>query len=934
MRSIAMLVLMCLLVAGKVFAFHPMSVDWAVPSDNWHTLETPYFLVHYRQSHAQIAKRVASLAEIAHVRLSATYNWVPLEKTDVVIADNYDLANGWATVWPSNQIRLYLSAPDDLNTLENYDDWLELLITHEYTHIIHLDKASAAPRFLRRIFGRNFWLFPNSYQPLFMIEGLAIHEESDAEHHHGRSFSSLYSGMMQAQVDAGVRSIAEVSVASRRWPSGDGYLYGAFFYQFLAEIYGPRAAAGFIELYSRNIIPFSMNRTASRYFGKDFHLLWDEYQQWLEQQFPTSNAPAPGEALFVHGQNSIAPVAAAEGAYYSWQDGHGIPQLMQYGSDGQAQAITELKYPGIFDLKDNGEVLLASVRSRQENRLWSDLYHYNGKNWRRLTHDGRYREARWLGDHILARRMQDGIAGLDLLDTQGVLIRTLWQGRDGEVLGRIAISPDHEQMVAAYKPIRRSWQLARIDIQDGQLTLLSDNRWHQAQPSYAKDGSLLYSADYNGRFNLYRMDMASGRLSQLTDVATAALNPVQDGQGKIYFEYLSAEGYRLHRLQIDERSSLSASDVVLNGNMTVSAESPQSSGDGDAGHWATYPYTPWHSLRPRWWLPMLAATEESTLFGVMTGGSDSLKQHRYELALGYESKTGEPAGSLLYQFSNRYQLYAQRSLSYYLDEEDALQAIRASDTFSVTRINLLNTWDNQLTFQFGMFMEEEHDRYLRNDVASRPSQERGLIGAALVFDTSQAFRHSISPAYGRRISIIAESNQLLDKNYDGHLYSAAIQQYLHLGQSHVLALGLAGSYGDDNTKAFRLHDGSGGYRPSFLGRDHYRLRGYADNRIVAQDAALASVEWRFPLARIQRNWHTYPIGLRDLHGALFADTAAVWRPRGIAREGKFYTGIGAELTTELMLAYQLPLPITLGVAKGLDEELGEVRGYLRMGLSF
>jgi hypothetical protein len=45
--------------------------------------------------------------------------------------------------------------------LVNYDDWLRLVITHEYAHILHLDTAAGLNLALRRVFGRvPFVVFP------------------------------------------------------------------------------------------------------------------------------------------------------------------------------------------------------------------------------------------------------------------------------------------------------------------------------------------------------------------------------------------------------------------------------------------------------------------------------------------------------------------------------------------------------------------------------------------------------------------------------------------------------------------------------------------------------------------------------------------------------------------------------------------------------
>ena len=203
----------------------------------------------------------------------------------------------------------------------------------------------------------------------------------------------------------------------------------------------------------------------------------------------------------------------------------------------------------------------------------------------------------------------------------------------------------------------------------------------------------------------------------------------------------------------------------------------------------------------------------------------------------------------------------------------------------------------------------------------------------MVYDNTQRFRYSISPAAGRQIALIAETSEAIDSDYSGEVYTFDWREYLHLGASHVLALRAAGAWGNKRPKPIVLSDQP--VNPdAWFGRDRYLLRGYPDNEISGRRIAVGSAEWRFPLARIQRNWHTYPLGLRDLHGALFADTGAAWNEVDDGLNDKQFTGVGAELTTELVLGYQLVLPVRVGVARGLDDELGETRVYVSIGGSF
>src|SRR4029079_6851786 len=124
-----------------------------------------------------IAERVARLAESVDARLTGPLGHSSSGITEIVLTDDTDFANGSATGLPYNTIRLYVTAPDDMSPLNDYDDWYLELVTHEYTHILHIDNLSAFPAFLNAIIGKTF--APNQVQPRWIIEGLAVVEETE-----------------------------------------------------------------------------------------------------------------------------------------------------------------------------------------------------------------------------------------------------------------------------------------------------------------------------------------------------------------------------------------------------------------------------------------------------------------------------------------------------------------------------------------------------------------------------------------------------------------------------------------------------------------------------------------------------------------------------------------------------------------------------------
>ncbi len=113
------------------------SVDEPTPAIaylRWSTVVTPHFRVHFHGGLREVAERVANVAENAHDTLVPELGWEPLEVTHILVADDSDAANGLASTLPYDFIRIFVSAPDDMSPLADYDDWITELITHEYAH--------------------------------------------------------------------------------------------------------------------------------------------------------------------------------------------------------------------------------------------------------------------------------------------------------------------------------------------------------------------------------------------------------------------------------------------------------------------------------------------------------------------------------------------------------------------------------------------------------------------------------------------------------------------------------------------------------------------------------------------------------------------------------------------------------------------------------
>src|SRR5580765_1840589 len=207
------------------------------PALKFRVLRTEHFRIYFHQGEDRLAMRLSAIAEDAWRALERPLGVRPPRLTHVVIVDQTEQANGYATPLPFDTIVIYATWPRGAEFAT--DDWLRLVITHEFTHIVHLDRSESWARVVRGVFGRLPIAFPNLFLPKWQIEGLATYEESVLTGE-GR----LYAGDFREIVGQAARArmlepLDRANGGLTDWPDGlAAYAYGAGFHAYLAERYG------------------------------------------------------------------------------------------------------------------------------------------------------------------------------------------------------------------------------------------------------------------------------------------------------------------------------------------------------------------------------------------------------------------------------------------------------------------------------------------------------------------------------------------------------------------------------------------------------------------------------------------------------------------------------------------------------------------------
>jgi hypothetical protein len=109
------------------------------PAADWRTISTEHFRVHFPVAFEAWALHAAGEIEAIHGRVTEFVGYVPGRLIEVVVADPEGDANGEALPFLDRpEIILWTSSPGSESSVGDYEDWMELVATHEVAHIAHL----------------------------------------------------------------------------------------------------------------------------------------------------------------------------------------------------------------------------------------------------------------------------------------------------------------------------------------------------------------------------------------------------------------------------------------------------------------------------------------------------------------------------------------------------------------------------------------------------------------------------------------------------------------------------------------------------------------------------------------------------------------------------------------------------------------------------
>jgi hypothetical protein len=549
------------------------------PHDDWRTIATPHFRVHYPAAYEAWATRAAARLESVRAAVVAEVGFAPETVTDVLIENPVADANGITiALLDTPRIVLYAEPPGPETQIGEYSNWIDLLTVHETVHLVHLLRPSRNP--IDRALAHLLPLNPITlHAPRWVLEGYATLIE-------GRiTGSGRPSGAMRAAVlrtwamNGQLPTYPQLDSDQRFLGMSMAYLSGSAFLEWLVEKNGPQslrnlwarmtarqrrsfdvAFAGVFgdtpqRLYGRFTAELSENAMAVARTGG-----WKDGELW-QQTSRSSGDPAvspDGTRLAVvlrdaQGEATLAIFSTGANDEEAKNAKH-IAEILRRDPEDVApvrskplprKPLHSFKSPDGGDIenprwtRDGTAILYTHKQPDADGVLHHDLFSCNPESGRmeRLTHLADVNDADPIdATHAVAVRSRFGESQIVMVDLT-----------TGAITPRTKPSLD---VVYSHPRAAADGRIAWAEHANGEWRVVIDGRPLPVagafSPEWGTNGALFAAVASRGFIDIARVDQSGA--SYVTRTAGMALSPATSPDGSLYFMSLDPDGFVVRRV--------------------------------------------------------------------------------------------------------------------------------------------------------------------------------------------------------------------------------------------------------------------------------------------------------------------------------------------------------------------------------------------------
>jgi len=549
-----------------------------LPAEDWRTIETRYFRVHYPVGYEEWSARAAARLESIREAVSADVGFAPSQTIDVVVMNPAAELNGSA--WPflkSPRMLLYAEPPGGSDQFGAYEQWSDLLIVHETAHLVHLLRPSRSPRG-RLIEKLLIPLSPIAFgAPRWVTEGYATTIEGRLTGG-GRPNSTIRALILRRWAASGrLPSYDELESNQRFMGMRMAYYVGSAYLEWLEKRSGPESLRKLWAHMTARSWP-AFGTAFADVFGESPERLYGRFTAELTASAMTLERRSPlleGELFQETTGASGDPAVSPDGMLLAVvkRKRQGPHQLVVWSTappteeekkyEDRVRRILERdpddvrpvrnkplprKNVHTLVLSDGGDIvsprwtrdgkaLIFSHRTAgPDGVLHFDLYRWDFERLTRITR---------LADTHDADPSPDGRTAVAVRSRFGKTQLVNVDLSSGAVTERTPLSIDVIRSHPRVSP--DGSRVAHVSYRTGARTLVIDDRelslpGEPASPEWISNDELVVTLFSRGFAELYRVRF-DGVHSQVTSSAGGAFDPAAAADGRVFFMSLEPDGY-------------------------------------------------------------------------------------------------------------------------------------------------------------------------------------------------------------------------------------------------------------------------------------------------------------------------------------------------------------------------------------------------------
>jgi hypothetical protein len=681
------------LLQKYIFAF-PI-LFFSLVHAQFYSLETKNVkLLYYSKGHEFVVPYLAQCFENAYRFHCQMFDYQSPEKISLLLQDFGDFASGAAGTVPRNHITIGISPFSYTYETMTANERMHLMMNHELTHIVTMDKATGKDDLFRSLFSGK--VYPKADAPISILyfyltsprwnsprwyhEGIAVFMETWMAGGMGRALGAYDEMLFRTMVRDSSYFYDVVGLEAEGTQvdfqvGAKSYLYGTRFISYLAYQYGPEKL---LQWYNRPEDSYGYYAAQfEKVYGISLDKEWIKWIQW-EHRFQQFNLAAiRKDSITSYRLITTQTLGSMSRAFYD-SEKNAIYTAVRYPGQvahlvrfdlkgGHTEEICTIKGAALFYVSSLAyDPKAASIFYTTDNNGWRDLNVVNltsGKS-KRLIKDAR------VGD--LAFNQQDrSLWGVRHYNGISSLVRIEYPYQEwdrihsfpyGKDLFDIDISPDGSIITSALTEIGGKQQLIKMNIDE----LLHDSSsydivfdFEDSTPAnfvFSQDGKYLYgSSYYSGVSNIYRYNFQYGEMEILTNCETGFFRPMPVSNDSLVVLRFTAEGFNPVIIPVQKPEPVSAVKflgteiaekypVVRSWNLTSPALI-----NIDSLTVAKADYNTISNMHLDSAIPIVSGYKDYVTFGARLDFSDLLRLSGFDISFSYSPNT---------QLSNRERIHA------------------------------------------------------------------------------------------------------------------------------------------------------------------------------------------------------------------------------------------------------------------------------------